>query len=105
MDIVNQGCSTNNGGITAAQAALDAEINGYSDWFLPSKDELLEMYNTIGTEGSEANVGGFETSDWPYYWSSSENTNNTVWSVYFNSGYANDLDKSGPYRVRVIRAF
>ena len=48
LDIVNQGCTTDNGGVTAAQATLDAEINGYSDWHLPSIDELLEMYNTIG---------------------------------------------------------
>ena len=66
LDIVNQGCTSRNGGITAAQAALDAEINGYSDWYLPSRDELKEMYNTIGKGGPEGNIGGFETSDWPF---------------------------------------
>ena len=49
----NQGCLTEDGGVTAAQAALDAEISGYSDWYLPSKDELLEIYNTIGNGGPE----------------------------------------------------
>ena len=38
MDIVNSGCFTDNGGITAAQATLDADINGYNDWFLPHKE-------------------------------------------------------------------
>ena len=79
MDIVNQGCSTENGDITAAQVALDAEINGYSDWYLPSKHELVEMYNTIGNGGSEGNLGGFETSDSPYYWSSSEYNDYYAW--------------------------
>ena len=47
MDIVNQGCTTAEGGITAVQAALDAEINGYSDWYLPSEVEFTEMINFI----------------------------------------------------------
>jgi hypothetical protein len=105
MDIVNQGCSTQNGGITAAQAALDAEINGYSDWYLPSFDELYEMYSTIGNEGLEGNIGGFETSDWPYYWSSSEYGNSNAWNVYFNNGSTGNYDKNYASRVRVIRAF
>ena len=105
MDIVNQGCATENGGITAAQAALDAEINGYSDWYLPSKDELIEMYSTIGNEGLEGNIGGFDTSVWPYYWSSSENGNNYAWNVNFFDGYSGYFLKDGTGRVRVIRAF
>ena len=105
MDIVNQGCSTDYGGITAAQAALDAEINGYSDWYLPSKDELVEMYNTIGNGGPEGNIGGFETSDWPYYWSSSESDNNSAWYVDFDDGSTANWNKVGTLRVRVIRAF
>ena len=101
MDIVNQGCSTENGGIIAAQAA---HINGYSDWYLPSKDELVEMYNTIGNGGPERNVGGFLEDGWPC-WSSSENNNNYAWSVYFIDGFTDLLNKNYSGRVRVIRAF
>ncbi|MDA8945637.1 DUF1566 domain-containing protein [Flavobacteriales bacterium] len=102
MDIVNQGCSTENGGITAAQAALDAEIDGYSDWYLPSMDELVEIYNTIGNGGSEVNIGGFESD---YYYSSSENYNSYAWTVYFSNGNSYLNSKYLATRVRVIRAF
>jgi len=106
MDIVNQGCATQNGGVTAAQAALDTEINGYSDWYLPSKDELYQMCNTIGNGGPAGNIGGFETSNWPDYWSSSENNPGSAWDVNFNDGVAsNGSDKDDAGRVRVIRAF
>ena len=105
MDIVNQGCDTENGGITAAQAALDAEINDYSDWFLPSNDELNEMYNTIGPGGLGSNIGGFGNSNDSYYWSSSEINNMTAWSIDFGNGGTGDDDKVNPSRVRVIRAF
>ena len=102
LDIVNQGCSTENGGITAAQAALDAEIKSYSDWYLPSKDELIEMYNQIGDGGPEGNIGGF-VDDW--YWSSSEGNNYYAWLVNFNNGDSGNVYKDNTYRVRVIRAF
>ena len=106
IDIVNQGCLTENGGITAAQAALDAEINGYSDWYLPSKDELVEMYNTIGNGGPEGNIGGFfdETFDL-LYWSSSEYDIVYAWYVYFANGDTDGDAKPFSSRVRVIRAF
>jgi hypothetical protein len=103
MDIVNQGCVTENGGITAAQAALDAEINGYSDWYLPSKDELVEMYNTIGNGGPEGSIGGFSNNR---YWSSSENGDNFAWIVSLDDGTTfNSYYKGSAVRVRVIRAF
>jgi hypothetical protein len=104
LDIVNQACTTENGGITAAQAALDAEINGYSDWYIPSKDELIEMYNTIGNGGSEGNIGGFVDDGWPY-WSSSEFNSYVAWYVYFDGGYTGGDGKGNAGRVRVIRAF
>jgi len=105
IDIVSQGCVTENGGITAAQAALDAEISGYSDWYLPSRFELVEMYNTIGQGGPEGNIGFFENRG---YWSSSESNynNDYAWYVFFSDGgtYYNG-NKGHTRRVRVIRAF
>ena len=102
MDIINQGCTSEEGGITAAQVALDAEINGFSDWYLPSKDELVEMYNTIGSGGQEGNVGGFSDV---FYWSSSEFVSWDSWGIDFSNGSDPTGFKSNTWRVRVIRSF
>ena len=102
MDIVNQGCLTENGGITAAQAALDTEINGYSDWYLPSRAELMEMYHTIGNGGLEGNIGGFLHHG---YWSSTEVQPYTAKTVTFSNGSLNNNAKSQIRVVRVIRSF
>ena len=103
--IVSQNCQTENGGITAAQATLNYEAEGFTDWFLPSRYELEEMYNSIGNGGSEGNIGGFETSDYYYYWSSSEFSSSGARNVYFNSGYTIYFNKDGSLRVRAVRAF
>ena len=108
IDIVNDNCLPQDGGITAAQAALDAEINGYSDWYLPSQNELVEMYYTIGNEGPEGNIGGFETNYvLELYWSSSEINNYNARTVSFDTG--DSIDEGGAkhnlHSVRVIRSF
>ena len=102
--IVDQNCQTEDGGITAAQAALDAEINGYSDWYLPSRDELYQMYLNIGQGGLNANnnIGSFSSS---YYWSSSEGSSSFAWVVLFSNGSSYCIYKYNSTRVRVIRAF
>ena len=101
LDIV-AGCSHTN---TAAFNALNATIEVYTDWYLPSKDELLEMYNSIGNGGPEGNIGGFETGDWPFYWSSSEYANWGAWAVGFGNGYPGSPTKHAAGLVRIIRAF
>ena len=98
LDIV-AGCSDVN---IAAFNALNSTTEGYTDWYLPSKDELLEMYNTIGLGGPEANIGGFENN---FYWSSSEDNDYLAWGVDFGNGATHLEYKNNTYRVRVIRAF
>lgn len=108
LDIVAQNCQTVNGGVSAAQATLNYESEGYSDWFLPSLNELDEMYEILGNDGEVFNLGGFDTNDYSYYWSSSEqfnSTNNRVFSVKFNNGLTPTIEKDFPLRVRAIRAF
>ena len=69
---------------------------GFNDWYLPTKDELLLVFNQIG------DVGNFQDS---YYWSSSEYSNNNAWTVYFGDGTTHNLNKYDSRLVRIIRAF
>ena len=87
------GCATS--GI-AAQRADDYSNSGESDWFLPSKDELGQMYL------EQITVGGFSTDG---YWSSSENDAFTAWYQYFTNGYQSDSNKNNSYYVRPVRSF
>jgi hypothetical protein len=85
------------GGNYAAKLCDDLTLNGYSDWFLPSKDELNILYQN-GLE-----IGGFDYTG--VYWSSSEYGNYSSWYQYFYSGYQINYYKSAAYRVRAVRAF
>jgi len=109
LDILAQDCQTQNEGITAAQAAFNYSSLGYTGWFLPSDDELFEMYQTIGPGGSEGNIGGFETDLTASvyndrYWSSSEISSDKSWDIYFTNGASNDQGKATSIRVRPIRS-
>ncbi len=81
----------------AAKICDDLVLNGYSDWFLPSKDELNQLYlqKTV--------VGGF--ADY-YYWSSSESEANNAWNQYFYDGHQGySLKSNSDFYVRAIRTF
>ena len=89
MNIVSQGCdiSSSFDGITAAQATLDYDNGVYIDWYLPSINELLEMYNSIGHGGAQGNIGSFAThDDHGRYWSSSHNGELNAKHVNFRTG-------------------
>jgi Protein of unknown function (DUF1566) len=90
--IVN-GCSTP--GI-AAQICDALVLNGYSDWFLPSKDELNQMYIQRGV------IGGFTGFD---YWSSSEYYYYDAWDQNFSNGNQFYYNKNYTFHVRAVRAF
>lgn len=80
----------------AARICNDLVLNGYSDWFLPSKDELNQMYL------QKANIGVFADNS---YWSSSEATATKAWyQVFGNAWQGNDRKDTFTY-IRAIRAF
>ncbi len=84
-------------GVYAAKICDDLVLNGYEDWFLPSRDELDILYQ------NRLEIGGFNYSG--VYWSSSEGSNYNAWYQYFYSGDQNYYGKGGTYRVRAVRAF
>ena len=81
-----------------AAQVCDALVYGdYSDWFLPSKDELNKMYTELKLKG----VGGFAD----YYWSSSEFSAYGAWIQGFSDGIQTNDNKNITFRVRAVRAF
>lgn len=83
-------------GIYAASICDQLVLNGYSDWFLPSKDELNLLYQQRNL------VGGFAND---YYWSSPEYDTLHAWNQYFPYGPQYYANKSSKASVRAIRAF
>jgi hypothetical protein len=82
---------------TAARLCADLVLGGYSDWYLPSQDEL----NKICINSSY--IGGFASL---FYWSSSVHPFGNV-SITFMSGCSvgNHLPNSFPLHVRAVRSF
>ncbi len=81
---------------TAAEIAHEYMLNGYFDWFLPSKDELDLLYQ------QKAVVGGFADD---FYWSSTEYDSNFAWLQNIIDGYQCYCSKGPILRVRAVRAF
>ncbi len=84
-------------GDSAAKLCDDLSYGGYSDWFLPSRDELKEMYNILKVAG----VGDFSG----FYWSSTESSSTLAWEVNFNNGYWDTYDKINGFKARAVRSF
>ncbi|MEI6758548.1 MAG: DUF1566 domain-containing protein, partial [Chlorobium sp.] len=81
----------------AKKACEDLVENGYSDWYLPSKDELNRLFY------AKSAVGGFADSS---YWSSTEGSAGSAWIQGFGSGgQSYSGNKYGEWRVRPVRRF
>lgn len=81
---------------TAARTCANLVLNGYSDWYLPSRDELQKLYiNRIA-------IGGFALG---FYWSSSEANPSNAWNINFVTGVIGNISKGNSFFVRAIRAF
>jgi hypothetical protein len=100
--------STNTDGILSvtdcptAPAALAARSYG-SEWFLPSINELNEMYIHKDILEGVDEVTPFRTDN--YYWSSTEYDNDSAWEQNFNDGIQYNYDKVFTFFVRAVRAF
>lgn len=82
-----------------AQLKVTADATVYNDWYLPSKNELAEMYKQKAIIGAGDDV----------YWSSTELTgaegSNGAYAQNFSTGGRKQSDKSKTYHVRAVRTF
>ena len=79
-----------------AKDAANAFVDGYSDWVLPNKEQLNQLYL------NRSAVGGFADT---VYWSSSEDDADNAWAENFTTGEQLVGKKTNGSRVRAIRAF
>jgi hypothetical protein len=92
--IVSSAC----GAGTAARLCADLVLGGYSDWYLPSRDELEKLYI------NRSAIGGFTTG---YYWSSSDFNPGYAIAILYNTGFIGQYPKVISYTgyVRAVRTF
>jgi hypothetical protein len=93
-EILN-GCAEPN---IAAEWCDKLTYNGYSDWFLPSMQELELMYSNLKAKGK----GNFNNSK---YWSSSQFTEANAFYLDMSNGSDAYGPKSDKYLVRAARNF
>ncbi len=85
----------------AAKACANLITNGFSDWYLPSLDELTKLQQNKNL------IGNFD-QDGRLYWSSSQGTANPPYdgfAIQFTTGNVDGLGKSNGAQVRPIRSF
>ncbi|MDR1175499.1 MAG: DUF1566 domain-containing protein [Treponema sp.] len=84
----------------AAQYCADLDFNGFDDWFLPSIDELNQMYGNL----KRKNLGDFKER---WYWSSTQSSSFSSRSLDqdFTAGALGTGSKGTKSYVRPIRTF
>lgn len=111
---INSGATNTNAIVTgctkagiAAKICDDLVLNSYSDWYLPSIDELKLMYVNLHQQGM-GNFPGFSTDYNPDYWSSTEKDKDYAWAFDFLTGsQASDYKEASAFffNVRAVRSF
>lgn len=78
---------------------------GFTDWYLPSKDELKEMYNQKNSINSTSiSKGGLALKN-VYYWSSTQESVENGYTLDFGTGTVISYPKQYPCNVRAVRKF
>ena len=90
--VITAGCNSG-----AAVTSRAYRGGSFSDWYLPNRAELVQVYNNRVT------VGGFVSAQ---YWQSYANSSTRFTAHNFGDGYAyNEFPKSDVNQFRPIRAF
>lgn len=94
----------------ANEVCWDLTLNGYSDWYLPSRYELNLMFHHVGPGNALGlgNIAGFAEINPISYWTSNESVGDfsqTAWGQNMLSGATFHIEKNSILRVRAVRAF
>lgn len=84
--------------VTAARLCLESDHNGFTDWYLPTIDELRLIYLHLKARK-------LATFDAHNYWSSNEDYESTAFYFYFGNGSVRSINKTTMFSVRGVRRF
>ncbi|MDY0287626.1 MAG: DUF1566 domain-containing protein [Sphaerochaeta sp.] len=84
----------------AAKYCDELVVNGYSDWYLPSKEELDLLYWPLSVQTVDEFKGLGHG-----YWSSTEYDETLAWGQGFHKGVQGRIEKTEQFLVRAIRSF
>lgn len=102
-------CQMDNANHPAAQFCRQLQINGFNDWYLPSRDELMLAWMSLGPNRKKTpelfRAGAAEAFEERWYWSSTELASGvgSAWIVNFYNGYQLSYDKNSSTAVRAVR--
>ncbi|MFH2034527.1 MAG: InlB B-repeat-containing protein, partial [Candidatus Margulisiibacteriota bacterium] len=83
----------------AARSCREVIVGDYSDWIMPSYDELNYMRSNL----AKSSIGNFSNG---YYWCSTEQNKKNAWIIYFRTSlFDATANKGSLYRVRPARYF
>jgi hypothetical protein len=100
-DINNNTVTWSTGNSLCGNSTLD----GYTDWRLPTKDELAVMYNERNT------IGGFKNGQYDWYWSSTVHSTSGSSTYYWVQNFGSGAQDSTKYysttytRCRCVRNY
>ena len=87
---------------SAPNAVRAYDGGGFTDWFLPSQDELNEMWLYSQVVGFNTATYGFASG---FYWGSSQGNAVSAWIQDLGNGSQGVGGKASALRVRPVRAF
>lgn len=92
----------------AANHCVNYNGGGYTDWYMPAKDELNVIYQNLGFNRpdcpSNFQIGGSQAFSGAWYWASTQYSSGGGWSQYFSDGNQSFSGKINTgLRVRPVR--
>ena len=92
---------------SAAQLCLSSTANGQTDWYLPSLNELVFLWqNRFDVNKTLSVISGASTVLNNRFWSSTESSNSNAWVIDFSTGITlTSQGKNTPAIIRAIRSF